>query len=201
MGATLRQLDYIERLAAEREIADPDRERLISEIDEGRTDLAATGERWTEVLDGRKVIDYLLHRPKLSLVTAPRPSQPAPLGVYVWPGDQVNPAGVYVIKEFHPSDKPKGVKVRYARYLKGLTLTQGDRMNEEGEAVRWQEVRAPGMQWKLTPAHAMPMADVKRFSQVYRHCLVCSARLKVKESIDRAMGPVCYGRQSALLGI
>ena len=127
-----------------------------------------------------------------------RPAQPerrgeaAPVGVYRQDGN------LYVVREFTPQGESR--KVRYARQIIPLTGAQGDRLNQQGERVRIEERKVPGMQYRLTAADALPMEEVTALSIQWEHCLVCGRPLRVAESVERGIGPVCYGRQMALLG-
>jgi hypothetical protein len=119
-------------------------------------------------------------------------SEPAPVGVYRQDGR------LFVVREFTPQGEDR--KVRYAREIIPLTAAQGDRLSQDGERVRIEERKAPGMQYRLAAADALPMAEVTALSVQWEHCLVCGRHLRVAESVERGIGPVCYGRQTALIG-
>lgn len=112
---------------------------------------------------------------------------PAETGVYRKDGR------LYVVREFTPQGEDR--KVRYARELVDLTPGQGDRVTEDGQAARIQEVKAPRMQWALTDADLLPMDEFKALSLRFERCLACGAHLEVKESVEAGIGPVCAGRQ------
>jgi hypothetical protein len=124
-------------------------------------------------------------------------SEPAACGVY----KRVDKSGerIYVVRQFKPQGESE--HVRYAREIVELRDSQGDRVNAHGEAVRIEEIKAPKMQWSLRADEAMPMADVLALSLQWSNCLICGKSIRVKKSIDRGIGPVCYGRQSELLGL
>jgi hypothetical protein len=123
---------------------------------------------------------------------APRNDTPAAVGVYRKDGS------LYVVREFTPQGEQR--KVRYAREIVPLTDAQGDRLNQQGERVRVEERKAPGMQYRLTQADALPLEEVTALSIQWESCLVCGRHLRVAESVERGIGPVCHGRQAALLG-
>jgi hypothetical protein len=37
----------------------------------------------------------------------------------------------------------------------------------------------------------MAPEDAKRVAVLYKHCLMCGRKLKLAESVERAIGPVC----------
>jgi len=123
---------------------------------------------------------------------APSSNTPAEVGVYRQ-ADKL-----YVVREFTPRGEQR--KVRYAREIVPLTDAQGDRLNQQGERVRVEERKAPGMQYRLTKADALPLEEVTALSIQWESCLVCGRHLRVAESVERGIGPVCNGRQAALLG-
>ncbi len=123
---------------------------------------------------------------------APRNDTPAEVGVYRQDGK------LYVVREFTPQGEHR--KVRYAREIVPLTDAQGDRLNQQGNRVRIEERKVPGMQYRLTKADALPMAEVTALSIQWESCLVCGRHLRVAESVERGIGPVCHARQAALLG-
>lgn len=129
--------------------------------------------------------------PQAPGVQAPRPAargELAATGVYR------HADTVYVVREFTPQGEP-GRKVRYARRLAELSAAQGNRVNDAGEAVRFQEVKAPGMQYQLTPAELLSVDEVERLSLATGYCLVCGRKLRVEASVKSGIGPVCAGRQ------
>lgn len=116
---------------------------------------------------------------------------PAAVGVYRHAGD------ILVIREFTP--RGESHKVRYARKIVALRPGQAERLNGAGAAVRYEEAKAPGMQYRLTPAELLSVAEVEALSLEWGKCIVCGLSLRVEKSIKRGIGPVCFGRQSAAL--
>jgi hypothetical protein len=53
---------------------------------------------------------------------------------------------------------------------------------------------AAGAIRKLTPAMALTKEQAKEFGHLYSVCCRCGATLTAEDSIDRNMGPVCYGK-------
>lgn len=134
----------------------------------------------------------------------------APPGVYKRerkPGDPV-PEGledivlafrIFVVRE--RKDEYTGRPFRFAREVVPLKGTQGDRANEDGNAVRYQEIKAPRMQFQLLDSEAMQMELLTKLSIRWSKCIVCGHGLSLKKSQDKGIGPVCEGRQRDLLSI
>jgi len=103
---------------------------------------------------------------------------------------------IYVVRErkFPDSDGP----VRYAREIVALSEDAADRISEDGAKARYQEVKAPGMVWKLTAADALPLADFQALCQHYEQCMACGITLRAAKSLEEKIGPVCGGRQRKL---
>lgn len=189
MAATTRpasdkQISFISRLLDERQHADADRFRKLT------GDGARISSRHAS-----EIIDILMAAPHADPTPAaadtPRRSQPAEVGVYR------HDDTLYVVREFTPQGESR--KVRYARKLVQLGDGQADRLNGAGARVRYDEQRAPGMQFELQPAELLSVSQVEALSVEWGQCLLCSRALKVAESVQRGVGPVCAGRQSAAL--
>lgn len=52
---------------------------------------------------------------------------------------------------------------------------------------------AKGAIHQLTPAHKLTLEQAKQFGDLTHHCACCGKRLTKKLSIERGVGPVCYG--------
>lgn len=62
----------------------------------------------------------------------------------------------------------------------------------EGELAWWQY--AKGMIYKLGPEHRMTGEAAAEFGRTYGWCCNCGKLLTHPKSIERGMGPVCYGK-------
>jgi hypothetical protein len=88
--------------------------------------------------------------------------------------------------------KPNREKTRlYAKRLVELGAAQGDRLNVAGDHVRIEFEYAPGIVRSLTPAHRMSADEGKALTLRYGRCICCGRALKVAESVERGIGPVC----------
>lgn len=58
----------------------------------------------------------------------------------------------------------------------------------------WEFVKAPGMQFRLTSADKMTLAEAKEFGKLYGTCCVCGRTLTKEESIAEGIGPICSGK-------
>jgi Family of unknown function (DUF6011) len=115
---------------------------------------------------------------------------PAPMGVHRKGGR------IYIVREFTPDGETE--KVRYAKEVVPLTSGQGDRQTEDGQPARWREIPARGMQWHLTEADLISREELTKLSLRSGSCFACHHKLYLDVSIDRAIGPVCAGRQPKL---
>ena len=126
---------------------------------------------------------------------APARKTPAACGLYRR-GERL-----FVVREFTPQGEDR--KVRFARELVATTGHQADRAGEDGEAKKLRSVKAPGMQWELTPAEAVPLDEAKRLGIRFGECLLCGTPIEAKESVDDrgGIGPVCWRKQTELLAL
>jgi hypothetical protein len=117
----------------------------------------------------------------------------ADLGLYRHDGS------LFVVREFQP--RGESGKVRFARELVPNDHSEADRANGLGDAVKMHAVKAPGMQYRLTPAEAVSLEEVAALGIQFGECLICGTPIETKASVvDRGgIGPVCHGRQTALL--
>jgi hypothetical protein len=85
--------------------------------------------------------------------------------------------------------QPNKSKTRvYAKLLKPIG---GRRLNHDDEIVQWEWEYAPGAITKIRPEHRMTEEDAKHFGLRYGICAACGKTLKVPESVERGIGPVC----------
>jgi hypothetical protein len=101
----------------------------------------------------------------------------------VGPGVYELPSGeIYVVKP-----NREGTRV----YAKRLVETPSDRLTEQGEHVKFDFVYESGAVYKLRPEHQMSVTRAKELMIRYGRCIVCGRYLKVAESVERGIGPVC----------
>lgn len=85
------------------------------------------------------------------------------------------------------------------KYVTKLVELTGSarRLNEPGDHVPIDFVYAPGMLAKLRPEDQMTLEEAKPFIIRYGRCLFCGQFLRAAKSVERSVGPVCYGRYAA----
>jgi hypothetical protein len=213
--ATGKQLSLIEGILTDNGLYDGNWDRTWKRLEAARIDERNPGDG-TPVTrrEASAMIDYLTGqgyrrsygRGPAQQAPAQQPSgQPAEVGVYRRDGK------LYVVREFTPrpeTERDHGVrtgtvrqqgKVRYARQIIELTAAQGDRLNEQGDRIRTEEARAPRMQFELTAADRLTVEEVEALSVKFSYCLVCGRHLRVAESVEAGIGPVCRKRQQGAL--
>ena len=99
------------------------------------------------------------------------------VGVYELPSGEI-----YVVK-------PNRAKTRV--YAKRLVETPSNRLTEQGEYVTFDFVYECGAIYRLKLEHKMSIERAKKLMIRYGRCIVCGRRLKVAESVERGIGPVC----------
>lgn len=101
----------------------------------------------------------------------------------VKPGVYELPTGeIYVVKP-----NQKGTHV----YAKRLVETPSERVTEQGEHVKFDFVYESGAIFKIWPEHQMDLKRARELMIRYGRCIVCGAHLKVAQSVERGIGPVC----------
>lgn len=79
----------------------------------------------------------------------------------------------------------------YAKRLVVLREAQGDRVNEEAEAVRFEYEYDKGAVFRLTDADRLSPERAKALCLKYGRCVRCGRGLEVKKSVEAGVGPVC----------
>lgn len=79
----------------------------------------------------------------------------------------------------------------YAKELVDLRPTEGDRLNVEDVRVRFKWEYASGAIFRLSPEDRMTEEDAKEFGLRTGICACCGRRLKVAQSVEQGIGPVC----------
>jgi len=85
--------------------------------------------------------------------------------------------------------KPNKTKTRM--YAMRLVEAPSDRITEEGELVPFDFEYARGAIFNLSETDRMSLEEAKKFMIRYGRCIVCRRKLKVAESVERGIGPIC----------
>lgn len=83
---------------------------------------------------------------------------------------------------------------RYAKRAVPLGERQQDRVNANGQAVRIRFEYDSGIIWRLKDTDRLPAEEANALSIQYGACFLCGRTLKVKESVERGIGPICWSR-------
>jgi hypothetical protein len=92
---------------------------------------------------------------------------------------------IYVVKQNRAKTR------MYAKRLTELRDAQGDRLTDAGGHVRFDFEYAAGAIYDLSEQDRMPESRAKDLHVRYGRCLNCGRTLKVAESLERGVGPVC----------
>jgi len=76
-------------------------------------------------------------------------------------------------------------------YAKRLTESPSPRVTEAGTFVDFEFAYAPGALRRIRPEHRMTLERARHFLVRYGRCVRCGRALKVAESVERGLGPVC----------
>lgn len=172
--ASAKQTGFIDRLLAQRETSAEQRAFIDDLLEDGTSRHASM------------VIDFLMGQPWKP--TEGHRSEAAGVGVYRHDGR------IFVIREFTPRYEDR--KVRYAREIVDLSKSQGDRLDTDGKHVRYGEIKAKGMQYRVADEELIPLDELSTLGVQFGHCIVCGAKLEVAESVEHGIGPVCASRQA-----
>jgi len=85
--------------------------------------------------------------------------------------------------------KPNKEKTRL--YCMKLVETVSDRITETGKRVTFDFEYAKGAIYDLTEDDRMDIERAKELMIRYGRCIVCGRKLKVAESVERGIGPIC----------
>ena len=128
-------------------------------------------------------IDWLRRQPKDTASVDAQPAHTSSDTVAVTtPGVFELDGEVYVVK-------PNQAKTRL--YAKRVVEITGDRLTEADTVVKIELEYAPGVIYKLTEAHRMPLARAEELTARYKKCIVCGRGLKAATSVKQGIGPVC----------
>lgn len=81
-------------------------------------------------------------------------------------------------------------------YASALVSAPSDRRMEDGSTEKLELEYARGVIFKLSEQHRLPAVEVAEVSRRYGRCIYCGRTLKVAQSVDRGIGPVCWKRVS-----
>ena len=102
---------------------------------------------------------------------------------------QVRTPGVYEL----PSGEIFVVKFNHEKtrlYAKKLVETS-ERLTVSGSRVDFDFVYERGAIYRIRPEHKMAFERAKELMIKYGRCIVCGHGLKVADSVERGIGPVC----------
>lgn len=168
--ASERQVGYLQNLLAERDL----------EVSEAasvklRLDAHTSNRKPLSVNEAGQLITRLLEAP----VRATEALEP---GVYEYEGT------LFLVKRHKDA---KRAKVERVALLKDES---GDRLNLDGERVRHELFPAPGMLRKLRREHRVTLARLEELSLQLGVCMHCGRELRVAESVQRGVGPICASK-------
>ncbi len=98
--------------------------------------------------------------------------------------------GVYEL----PTGEIYVVKLNRAKtrvYAKRLVEVDSERLSKENKRVKFDFEYESGAIFRIEPDHLMGIERAKQLMIQYGRCIVCGRRLKVAESVERGIGPVC----------
>jgi Family of unknown function (DUF6011) len=75
-------------------------------------------------------------------------------------------------------------------YAKKLVETS-QRLTEQGEIVEFDFECAPGAIYDLQESDRLPLEEAKKLIIRYSRCIVCGRHLKLAQSVEAGIGPVC----------
>lgn len=105
---------------------------------------------------------------------------------------QTLPIGIYELKGKIYKIKLNKDKTR--RYAMELTYDVGEieRLTAAGGRIKAEYVYAKGVIYSLRPEHRITGERAEQLMIVFENCIVCGRHLKAAESVERAIGPVCW---------
>lgn len=109
------------------------------------------------------------------------------------------PEGIHLLDDviFKVQIAKQGSGNLYAKRLDVRVVPGEVRANgEQMYAGHWEYEGRSRNFWKLSTETLLSVEDAAHFGHLYGICGVCGADLTKEESIERGIGPVCYGRIS-----
>lgn len=152
---------------------------------------------FTESADGR-LTNHRVDELFKILKTKPRVTESAPKVTDVPPqtGTQVTPAVCY----FKPKPKVAATEGFYLKdgqvykvaFNRAKTRTYARRLVVELGKPHWHY--AEGLVFELNESHRVTPQAAKQYGDLHHYCLCCGRELTKPVSVDRGVGPVCWGR-------
>lgn len=123
--------------------------------------------------------------------TAPAAAAAAPAAKF---DPQTLPIGIYELEGKIYKIKLNQDKTR--RYALELTYDVGEieRLTAAGGRIKAEYVYAKGVIYSLRPEHRITGERAEQLVIVFENCIVCGRHLRAAESVERAIGPVCWER-------
>jgi hypothetical protein len=168
--ATDKQVAFARKLTGERDVPVAGKSSEEAQLIARHEDILG-GHKFVSTREASAVIDWLLSLPRL-----PDPDQPDP-GVYVLE------SGTIVLAK--PNRQKSNV------YTSRWVEAPSDRLNEDDEFVRGEWSYDPALKGQLGSARRMTLDEAKAFLLRFGRCVRCNRRLKVGQSVERGLGPVC----------
>lgn len=172
LAASERQISFIRDMAAEVLGSSTSGDEFIKNLE-------AQGGLATRALTSAVIDDLLTRRAqaRAERKVSRRPAAPAVEiddGIYVMPDG----AHVKVVHAVHGSGKQYAKKIVPPAY--------------PGDKTKF--VYTPGLIRDITPAMKITEEQAAAFGELYSCCVNCGRTLTREDSIERSMGPVCWGR-------
>jgi len=177
-----KQIDFIERLIAERKLIDTPDEELLAQAEahlRARLEAHRAGTEPLTKRDTRATIDYLLGQPRKPITrpaaTRADDGEPLVAGVYGKNGE------VFLVKPSRQGNL----------YAKRLVPISGERLTQLGDTAKFEFDYAPGVVKTLRLRDRLPLAEAEKLMLEYGRCICCNRRLKDATSVRVGIGPVC----------
>jgi hypothetical protein len=172
--ASDKQVSYLHSLLDQRQCPVEARDSLRGRLEQGDVTKAQASE----------AIEWLKQQPYLpQSVQAGAPMLPVTEpGIYETAGGKI-----YQVK---------WNKTKTNLYAKVLTMTSGEaaRLTAAGSKVKAEYVYEAGAMRRLSASDRITGSRAEELSIVFSNCLVCGRHLKAAESVQRSIGPVCWGK-------
>lgn len=87
---------------------------------------------------------------------------------------------------------------RATAYRKAQTVRVYETIDSTGLTRKVSTVE--GDRWStITGIRPATQAEAKKLSQKFKRCMICGKKLRVEESVDRGIGPVCFKAQQSAI--
>lgn len=178
--ATPKQIDFITKLANEKDYSSGQLDRVVVHHEEIGRETAST------------LIDLLLRAPRKAATPATHELDNA-VNPGAWkertaPDAALTP-GMYKLDGIVYQVRPNRQKTRL--YAKHLIEINADRITESDEIVQIEFEYERGAVFNLREEHRMGLEEGKALCIRYGRCICCNRVLKAATSVERGIGPVC----------